>query len=532
MSNELLASKVVILEEEPRIRNIPSLPTAVAGAVGITERGPVGKAVLVTSFEEYVDTFGGFTPNSDLALAVSGYFENGGQVMWIVRTVHYGNPLDGATKTSKAATLRLKDRAAPPLDTLRVDGKWDGAYGNDVRILVAAATSGAATEFNLAVEDGGLVVETFPNLSMDPSRPNYVDAVVNDPDRGSRLIVASDLSSTEVAPGALPALGTFGPLAGGDDGLANLTDADFVGSTAGKIGLHALDVITPLTLLLIPGRATPVVHNAMLTYCEVTRDRGCFALLDPPAHQSAIGIITYAESTAAILGLSEFGALYWPMVKVVNPSRTVFGNTATLTVFPSGHIAGVYARVDAARPGGVYVPPAGIENGQLLGVVGFETDEVLDEAKRDLVFPKRINPLTVFPGTPRHIDGARTLKGDGNFPTVAERRGVIFIEQSLKLGLLFAKHQNNTEALRATASRTVNAFLLIQLKNGAFASKDPKLAYFVDFSDAVNTPAVVASGQLVGRVGLATAKPAEFIVLRISQDTRAMDAELAAASGG
>ena len=178
------------------------------------------------------------------------------------------------------------------------------------------------------------------------------------------------------------------------------------------------------------------------------------------------------------------------------------------------------------------MPPAGIQNGALLGVIGFETDEVLDEAKRDLVFPKRINPLTVYPGTPRHIDGARTLRGDGNFPTVAERRGVIFIEQSLKLGLLFAKHRNNTEALRATLSRTVTAFLLIQLKNGAFASTDPKKAFFVDFGDALNPPSVINSGQVVGRIGLATAKPAEFIVLRFSQDTRALDAELAAATGG
>ncbi len=532
MSNQLLASKVVIVEEEPRLRNIPSLPTAIVGAVGITERGPIGQAVLVTSFEEFVGTFGGFTPNSDLALAVSGFFENGGQVMWIVRTVHYASPLDAATRTSKAATLRLKDRAAAALDTLRVDGKWDGAYANDIRITIAAATSGAAAEFNLSVEDGGLIAEAFPNLSMNPSQPNYIEAVVNDLGRGSRRIAVTDLGSTTAAPANLPALGTFGPLAGGDDGLANLADADFVGSVASKTGLHALDVVSPLTLLIVPGRATPVVHNAMLTYCEVTRDRGCFAILDAPAHQSAVDIVTYAESTASILGLSELGALYWPQVKVLNPSKTVFGNAADLTVAASGHIAGVYVRTDSARPGGVFVPPAGIQNGQLLGVIGFETDEVLDEAKRDLVFPKRINPLTVFPGTSRHIDGARTLKGDGNFPTVAERRGVIFIEQSLKVGLLFAKHQNNTEALRATLARTVNAFLLIQLKNGAFASTDPKKAYFVDFGDALNTPAVIASGQVVGRIGLATAKPAEFIVLRFSADARAIDAELAAATGG
>src|SRR5574342_19872 len=104
MGAQLLASKVVIVEEEPRIRNVPALPTAVVGAVGITERGPVGQAVLVTSFEEFVETFGAFTPNSDLALAVQAFFQNGGQTMWVVRTVHYTDINVPASKTSSAAT--------------------------------------------------------------------------------------------------------------------------------------------------------------------------------------------------------------------------------------------------------------------------------------------------------------------------------------------------------------------------------------------------------------------------------------------
>jgi phage tail sheath protein FI len=532
MGAQLLASKVVIVEEEPQVRSVPALATAVVGAVGVTERGPVGQATLVSNFEEYVQTFGGYTPNSDLALAASAFFENGGQTLWVVRAVHYGDATDGTTKTSTAATLTLKDRASTPVSTLRVDAKWDGAYANDLKVLIAAATSGAATEFNFTVLDNGLIAEVFPNLSMDPSKSNYVQTIVNEPTRGSRLIQVTDLASATASPGNLPLAGTFGPLVGGDDGLTGLADSDFVGSQAGKTGLHALDTVQGLSLLVVPGRATSAMHDAMISYCEITRDHSCFAILDPPANQSATAIITYAESTAAILGLSEFGALYWPRVKVLNPSTTVFGNVAQLTVAPSGHIAGIYARTDGSKPGGVYVPPAGIESGQLLGVLGFETDEVLDEAKRDLVFPKRINPLTVFPGAPRHIDGARTLKGDGNFPTVAERRGVIFIEQSLKLGLLFAKHKNNTETLRATLQRTATAFLLIQMKNDAFASKDPKTAFFVDFGDGLNQPSVVFAGQVVGRVGLATAKPAEFVVVRFSQDTRALDAELAAASGG
>jgi len=41
MSGELLSSKVVVVEEEPAVRGIPSAPTSVVGAIGITQRGPI-----------------------------------------------------------------------------------------------------------------------------------------------------------------------------------------------------------------------------------------------------------------------------------------------------------------------------------------------------------------------------------------------------------------------------------------------------------------------------------------------------------
>ena len=138
-------------------------------------------------------------------------------------------------------------------------------------------------------------------------------------------------------------------------------------------------------------------------------------------------------TTAALEQLSEFGAIYWLRVKVLNPLKRVFGSAEQRVVPPSGIVAGAFARTDSAQPGSVYDPPSGIDAGRMFGVLGFETDEVLEENKRDLVYPHGINPLTTGPGLPpRYIDGSRTLKGSGNFPYVAERRGVIFIERSLK----------------------------------------------------------------------------------------------------
>jgi len=46
-------------------------------------------AVLCSSFDELQTKFGGFTPDSDLALAAMGFFENGGSQLWTVRTAHY-----------------------------------------------------------------------------------------------------------------------------------------------------------------------------------------------------------------------------------------------------------------------------------------------------------------------------------------------------------------------------------------------------------------------------------------------------------
>ena len=67
------------------------------------------------------------------------------------------------------------------------------------------------------------------------------------------------------------------------------------------------------------------------------------------------------------------------------------------------------------------------------------------------------------------------------------------------------------------------------MNNGAFRSREPAKAFFVDVSDQLDTSSVIFARKPIARVGLATSKPAEFIVLRISQDTRALQAELAAA---
>lgn len=742
----LLASDVVIEEETPQVRGIPSLATAVLGAVGVTERGPVGQAVMTQSPDEWERVFGGHLASSDASLFVKMFFEGGGTELHFVRAVHCSTSSDPTSKTSAAATLNLStaaggatagsvlagntgpyalapadnlvfsvdgagnatatfnavaaaresgaggpfvmtngmtllvaldggsvqsiafltgefvsigaataaevaavinaklvggkatvtsstkvtitsdrkgtgsgvnvsggtanavltfttgniagtgnvsniaavtvaeiksivEAAVPALTvaniggaarftsnttggsssilvvasstaddelalanatvtgtaggavaTLRIDAKSDGTYGNQIRVIIEAATSGEASRFNMKVESKGSVVESFPNLTLSVGDARYVETYVNGA-TGSALITVTDLEAAIASPGNLPVVGTFGPLTGGNDGLVGLADTDFNGGTGanGAVGLRCLDTVQNLTLLAVPGRATASVHNAMITYCEIVREGSVFGIFDPPRGLSAAQMVAYVKTTAAIQQLSEFAAIYWPNVLIDNPSKSVFGNTDTIVAPPSGAIAALYARTDAAKPWGVFTHPAGTEVGRLFNVRGLEMAEVKDKKKREIVFPELINPISVEPGTPIFVDGARCLKSNGNWPTVGERRGVIYVESSLKQGLAFLRHRNIAERLYQEGKKTTKAFLLQGARNEAFASTNPADAFTLDWGKGLNPASTKFARQVVARVGLATSKPAEFIILKVSPDNRALEAELAAA---
>jgi hypothetical protein len=145
--------------------------------------------------------------------------------------------------------------------------------------------------------------------------------------------------------------------------------------------------------------------------------------------------------------------------------------------------------------------------------------------------PRAALPVDSPPGT---AVGELAVDHDGRDRTDAERLrvfgngGVVHVvHRDLARGT--RDLVDEVDGLLTQVRRTITAFLLTQMNNGAFRSREPAKAFFVDVSDQLNTPSVIFAGKLIARVGLATNKPAEFIVLRISQDTRALEAELAAA---
>jgi len=419
------------------------------------------------------------------------------------------------------STTIVNGTATTTSTTLIATGYSEGTYFEDVRVVIAAASNAVATYFDMTVQtSAGVVLESFPNCqSADTAADDFVETVVTR--IGSQYMTVADQATT-----VQPDNATYTPT-GGDDGLTALDANDFLGTAAGQTGIHAFDTVESITILVIPGQTGTSLHNGQLTYCETDREGLVFAILDTNASLTPAQMVTYVKTTAALKGASEHGAIYWPEIKVRNPNKTIFGTDDTVTVPPAAWIAGVMSRNDDRREGGIYDPPGGTERGKITGLQGFENDDVLREEVRDLICPELINPITALDNHGRFIDGVKTLKADGNFPTIAERRGVSYMQRSVKDGTQFARHSNNDESLRARMFRTVFNFLRNQMKLGAFSTKTPSTAFFVDVSEALNPPSEVALFKVNGRIGLATQKPAEFIIWSWSQDTRALDDELA-----
>lgn len=110
----------VYFEEKPGQAIVPAISTSTAGFEGTAERGPLDTPTLITSWANFVATFGSYYPSSYLAYAVKAFFDNGGSRCYVVR-------VNGSGATQ--AEVTVKD------------------YGGAA--VGGAVTSGATAPFNL-----------------------------------------------------------------------------------------------------------------------------------------------------------------------------------------------------------------------------------------------------------------------------------------------------------------------------------------------------------------------------------------------
>ena len=143
---------------------------------------------------------------------------------------------------------------------------------------------------------------------------------------------------------------------------------------------------------------------------------------------------------------------------------------------PSGHVVGIYARVDDSR--GVFKAPA---NEVVQGITGLA--QTLYQSDQDQLnpAPNNINVIRDFPVRAAGIRvwGARVITSDDNYKYVPVRRLLIFIEQSLNQGLQDVVFEPNAPQLWATVERLITNFLNDVWVSGAFQGATPAQSYFV-----------------------------------------------------
>jgi len=185
----------VYIEEIPSgVHTITGVATSITAFVGYTASGLDNRAKRLFSFADFERTFGGLAADSELSYAVQQFFANGGTTAYVVRV-----PKNGAS----AATVTVKDNVTGGADALQITALSTGISGNNLYADVDydAVPSTDPKAFNLTITDPiGATVETFDNVTMDKTKSNFVEAVVNDDDNGSKLISVKAIGATPNRP--------------------------------------------------------------------------------------------------------------------------------------------------------------------------------------------------------------------------------------------------------------------------------------------------------------------------------------------
>jgi len=313
----------------------------------------------------------------------------------------------------------------------------------------------------------------------------------------------------------------------------------YVVNTKGAIsgrgkGLDQLAKIDEIAIIAAPGMTDAASYSALLDSAELLKDR--VAILDAPATAADVDSLTRAAQvgaapSAAAAGGSEggggrraaaaaggglrardsdggYGAFYFPWLRVRDAVTDEI-----ISVPPSGHLAGIYARTDTER--GVHKAPANVT---IRGALGVTQD--VSRAEQDVLNPAGVNCIRFFTREGVRVWGARTLAPSAsNWRYLNVRRLFNMVEESIAQNTRWVVFEPNDRPLWKSIQRDVGAFLTLLWRQGALQGASPHEAFFVKCDEETNPPEVIDAGQVVTLIGMAPVKPAEFVIFRIGQMT-------------
>jgi phage tail sheath protein FI len=523
---------VYVEELTNSVRTIIGVSTSITAFIGRALKGPVNDPILIHNFEDFRHIFGGLWIKSNMSYAVYQYFQNEGKDALIVRvhngatksTIDIGGAfvIEAATEGAWSRNLEIK---IEPVDQKSQDSR------EAIDAELAIDPAGNFTLFNLFVlrrtrpDHEPEILEAFRLLSTKSLSSSFVGKVLVEE---SDLIRVRDPGTVQaIQPKAAPPSSpqpcqpgpptTYKTGTSGDDG-AQPRDQDIFDSDNPKNGILALDKADLFSLLCIPpysdSDVSPDVYSSALTYCEKRR---AMLIIDPPSNWNSAG--DPMKDSIGIDSNNGFrqlrhdnAAIFFPHIKAQDPEM---GNRKREFV-PCGVVAGVIARTDAER--GVWKSPAGIE-ATLKGVSDL-TVKITDTENANLN-SRGINCLRILPSGCIVVWGARTMSGANRLADqwkyIPVRRTALYIEESLYTGTEWAVFEPNDEPLWAQIRLNVGAFMHDLFLKGAFRGTTPNEAYLVKCDRETTTQKDIDRGIVNIVVGFAPLKPAEFVIIQISQ---------------
>jgi phage tail sheath protein FI len=385
------------------------------------------------------------------------------------------------------------------------------AAATDLDPDAGTVTTVRSCEFDISASWAG-VSEQFKSLSMDDTIPSYYGTVINN---GSSLLAMTTGATgdhTSDNPVILPSApnGLNVSLINGLDGTAAPTTAAYQGTDNGpgqRTGIYALADIEDISIVAVPGITNQDVQNALITHCETLKYR--FAILDPAPHTGGTTPTLDDIQAQRLQYDTKYAAIYYPRISVYDDV-----SNSDIIVPPSGHMAGIYARVDDTR--GVWKAPAN----EVIG--GIDSLEVkLSKGDQDVLNPEPNNICCLrdfeAQGRGLRVYGARCITSDQEWRYLNVRRLFIFLEASLDVGTQWAVFEPNDQTLWNRLIQSVSAFLTTVWREGGLMGSKPEEAFFVKCGYDTMSQDDIENGRLIMLVGVAPVYPAEFLIIRIGQ---------------
>lgn len=377
-----------------------------------------------------------------------------------------------------------------------------GIDGNYTQVVITNDIYGRS--FTMEIYNNGVQVESWGGLTKNSSSRFYVEtylALVSD------YIRAVD----DTTVGASPEDGTY-DLAGGTDGIPSDPDAQdalLLGSPIGFTGMYALSEPEQVNidLVAIPGHSSTAVVTEMLQFCQVYR-QDCLAIVDPPFGLNVKEIVSWQNGAHPLNTTkfdSDFGALYWPWVKIYDPY-----NKVDVWCPPSGSIMAVIARSDfLAAP---WFAPAGLTRGQVPNITDVYNRPTL--AERDLMYGNRnaVNPIVQFADVGGFVVfGQKTLQRN---PTALDRvnvrRMLFYVEKQIRIACRSLLFEPNDEIFRQQFIEIATAILrTVQVGRGI-------TDFIIKADEELNTPDVIDRNEFRARIGIQPTRAVEFMFIEFS----------------